>query len=542
MINCITRSFIKSCKELLVVLTAALFFGITSCQSQNTVPILDVKRDTSITAANAYSDLFFDSAQMETYIGKSAWHDSLKKAIRNFYNTRNYQYSWLTNQGITEQAYAFQNMLGEYISFSGDSTAYNKFAEQILDSAKENNQQLVLDESNRFAFEMNMSASFLRYARRAYQGNIPLQEKDLAWFIPRKRLNVVALLDSFTKASNGITTEPVNQQYQKLKSFSLRYHELEKKGGFPIIQIEKKGYRLGDSSANVSAIKRRLSSTGDYLQNDTSANFTNELKEAVMRFQQRFGLKEDGIAGGETLRLMNEPISKRIEQILVNMERMRWVPAQPEGDFILVNIPQYRLTVYENGKPSFGMNIVVGTSQNKTVIFTGNIKYVVFSPYWNVPPGILKNEVLPAIKRNPSYLARHHMEMYNGGVRQKPGPWNALGKVKFLFPNQYNIYLHDTPSKSLFEETKRSFSHGCIRVADPPKLAEWVLRNDKSWTKERMQKAMNAGKEQFVTVKETIRVYIAYFTAWVDDKGQLNFREDVYGHDKKMAAHLFAGR
>jgi murein L,D-transpeptidase YcbB/YkuD len=224
------------------------------------------------------------------------------------------------------------------------------------------------------------------------------------------------------------------------------------------------------------------------------------------------------------------------------MERMRWVPAQPTGDFILVNIPQYRLTVYENGKPSFGMNIVAGTTQNKTVIFTGNLQHVVFSPYWNVPPGILKNETLPAIRRDPSYLSRHHMEMHNGGVRQKPGPWNSLGKVKFLFPNQYNIYLHDTPSKSLFDEQKRSFSHGCIRVADPPKLAASVLRNDKSWTKERIQKAMNAGKEQFVTVKETLPVYIAYFTAWVDDTGLLNFREDVYGHDKKMAAHLFADR
>ena len=149
---------------------------------------------------------------------------------------------------------------------------------------------------------------------------------------------------------------------------------------------------------------------------------------------------------------------------------------------------------------------------------------------------------MPAIKRNPSYLARHHMETYSGGVRQKPGPWNALGKVKFLFPNQYNIYLHDTPSKSLFNEPKRSFSHGCIRVADPPKLAAWVLRNDKSWTTERIKKAMNASKEQYVTVKDTIPVYIGYFTAWVDDAGQLNFREDVYGHDKKMAAHLFADR
>ena len=523
-------------------MTVTFVFTIAACQPTGDSATTELKRDTTITKANAYSDLFFDSVRLENYVARSGWHDSLKKAIHNFYNGRNYQYSWFTQQGLTEQAFAFENMLEEYISYSGDSAAFNRSVKQMLDSAVEDSQYLMLNDSTRFGFEMSMSASFLRYARRAYQGNIALQEKDLNWFIPRKRLNVVALLDSFTKAPNGLATEPVNQQYKRLRSFLLRYHELEKKGGFPIIPIEKKGYTLGDSSANISAIKIRLSSTGDYVQHDTSAIFTDELKIAVMRFQQRYGLKEDGVAGGQTLRLMNEPVARRIEQILVNMERMRWVPAQPTGDFILVNIPQYRLTVYEDGEPSFGMNIVAGTTQNKTVIFTGNLKHVVFSPYWNVPPGILKNEVMPAIKRNPSYLSRHHMEKHNGGVRQKPGPWNSLGKVKFLFPNQYNIYLHDTPSKSLFDEQKRSFSHGCIRVADPPKLAAWVLRNDKSWTQERIQKAMNAGKEQYVSVKDTLPVYIAYFTAWVDDAGLLNFREDVYGHDKKMAARLFADR
>ena len=529
-------------KKPLFLFIVAFVFTIAACQSARDSGITEVQRDTTITKANSYSDLFFDSVRMENYVARSGWHDSLKKAIHNFYNSRNYQYSWLNQQGVTEQAFAFENMLEEYITYSGDSSAFNRSIKQMLDSAIEDSQYFMRDDSTRFGFEMNMSASFLRYARRAYQGNIALQEKDLNWFIPRKRLDVVAVLDSFTKAPNGLATEPVNQQYKKLKSFLLQYHELEQKGGFPIIPIEKKGYKQGDSSANISAIKRRLSSTGDYVKNDTSGIFTDDLKQAVMSFQQRFGLKEDGVAGGQTLRLMNEPVSKRIETILVNMERMRWVPAQPRGDFILVNIPQYRLTVYEDGKPSFGMNIVAGTTQNKTVIFTGNLQHVVFSPYWNVPPGILKNEVMPAIKRNPSYLARHHMETYSGGVRQKPGPWNALGKVKFLFPNQYNIYLHDTPSKSLFDEQKRSFSHGCIRVADPPKLAAWVLRNDKSWTPERIRKAMNAGKEKYVTVKDTIPVYIAYFTAWVDDAGLLNFREDVYGHDKKMAARLFADR
>ena len=183
---------------------------------------------------------------------------------------------------------------------------------------------------------------------------------------------------------------------------------------------------------------------------------------------------------------------------------------------------------------------MVGSAANNTVIFTGNLKYVVFSPYWNVPSSILRKEVLPGIARNKNYLAQHHMEWNGKSVRQKPGPWNSLGQVKFLFPNTYNIYLHDTPSKSLFSEDKRAFSHGCIRLSEPKRVAQYLLRNDTKWDSLRITKAMNAGKEQYYTIKEPIPVFIGYFTAWVDRDGKLNFREDVYGHDKKMKERLFA--
>ena len=185
------------------------------------------------------------------------------------------------------------------------------------------------------------------------------------------------------------------------------------------------------------------------------------------------------------------------------------------------------------------MKIVVGSTAHNTVIFTGTLKYVVFSPYWNIPPGILKNEILPAISRNKNYLTRHNMEWHGNIVRQKPGPNNSLGLVKFLFPNDYNIYLHDTPSKSLFEENERAFSHGCIRLSQPAKLARFLLRNDPSWDSLKIARAMNGGKEKFVTVKENVPVYIGYFTAWVDREGNLNFRDDIYGHDRKLADQLF---
>jgi len=230
--------------------------------------------------------------------------------------------------------------------------------------------------------------------------------------------------------------------------------------------------------------------------------------------------------------------------MLLNLERMRWVSSGINTDYILVNIPEFKLHVFEKGQLKFSMKVVVGNGQNNTVIFSGDLKYVVFSPYWNVPPGILKKEILPAMQKDKNYLARHNMEIngYTGGlpnIRERPGPNNSLGRVKFLFPNNYNIYLHDTPAKSLFGESRRAFSHGCIRLSEPKKLAEFLLRDDSTWTSAKISTAMNSGKEKYVTLKETVPVFIGYFTAWVDSKGQLNFRDDVYGHDKRLAGKLF---
>ncbi|MBP1653432.1 MAG: ErfK/YbiS/YcfS/YnhG family protein, partial [Bacteroidetes bacterium] len=212
-------------------------------------------------------------------------------------------------------------------------------------------------------------------------------------------------------------------------------------------------------------------------------------------------------------------------------------------------------------KLDWSCNVVVGKPGANTVIFSNEVKYVVFAPYWNVPPGILQKEVLPAMRRNSGYLARNHMEVVTGNgkpvsagsinwakasasnfpyiIRQLPGGSNSLGKVKFLFPNEYNIYLHDTPSKGLFGENKRTFSHGCIRVSEPQHLAEWLLRKDSSWTKSKIVDAMNASKEKFVMLKQRVPVFIGYFTAFVDSEGRLNFRDDVYGHDAKLATTLF---
>jgi len=240
---------------------------------------------------------------------------------------------------------------------------------------------------------------------------------------------------------------------------------------------------------------------------------------------------------------LNTPVEERIKQILLNLERMKWIPQEP-AKYLLANIPEYRLHVVENGKEVLAMNIVVGKAANRSEIFSDELKHVVFSPYWNVPRSIVRNEVYPAMKRSSSYLRRNNMEVtgYSGGlpiVRQKPGRHNALGGVKFIFPNSYNIYFHDTPSRGLFEKEKRAFSHGCIRLHQPFDLAAYLLQDKPEWTEAKIKAAMDQSTEKWVALDVPVPVFITYFTSWVDKGGILHFADDIYGHDKKLAEHLF---
>ena len=501
-----------------------------------------IKRDTSINASSSYSEIFFDSIRMEKFLSGQNFHDSLVKRIRNFYNARNYQFAWFFKEGMADYATSFYEVYNDYVSYSKDSALKSNALQRLYDSLMTGNFSYNVNDSIVLNSELLFTAQFFRYTRRAYQGNNQLDARELDWFIPRKKIDPSVLLDSVLvrKGKNLADLEPVNRQYNLLKSYLLKYYEIEKKGSWSLIKADKKSYKLNDSSAFLVTIKERLFLTGDLVNEDTTAIFTKELQDAVKSFEKRYGMKEDGIISTKLLNEMSRPVQERIEQILINMERIRWVPAEPTSDYLLVNIPEFRLHVYDKGKYAWSTNVVVGTAANNTVIFNGNLKHIVFSPYWNVPSSILKNEILPGIARNKNYLARHHMEWNGNSVRQKPGPWNALGQVKFLFPNNYSIYLHDTPSKSLFNEERRTFSHGCIRVSEPKKLAQFLLRNDSNWDSVRISKAMNAGKEQFYNIKDPVPVFIGYFTAWVDRDGKLNFRDDVYGHDKKMKERLFA--
>jgi murein L,D-transpeptidase YcbB/YkuD len=276
----------------------------------------------------------------------------------------------------------------------------------------------------------------------------------------------------------------------------------------------------------------------------------------VRVFQRRHGLADDGAVGPEVISALNIPVERRIEQIAMNMERWRWLPRDLGSRYILVNIPEMRLDVFEGDAVPISMRVVVGKSDTPTPIFNDEMTYLVFSPYWNVPTSIAEGETLPSLLKDPDFLARNNMEAVDATgaaidpasidvsdpasyrFRQRPGASNSLGLVKFMFPNQFNVYLHDTPADSLFERATRSFSHGCVRVEDPVRLAEYVLRDQPEWSRGRIREAMQAGEEKTVKLKSPIPVYLGYWTARVRSDNTVQFRQDVYNIDRRLTTLL----
>ncbi|XZF15470.1 L,D-transpeptidase family protein [Chitinophagaceae bacterium MMS25-I14] len=530
---------------LLFLVTAA------SCGNDSRPPVVAEKeqksfphRDTAITPQNAYTELFLDSMLVEQFIAAEHPDTATAMDLRNFYNSRNYEYAWFANGGLSEQGVTFRNLLSSYVHLTKDSTLFDKALDAQIEHITEDSMQHT-DTAMLARTDIAITRQFFIYARTAYAGR--LDPADLQWFIPRRKVDALALLDSLIshKGANVDMWEPVNPMYRALKEKLAAYNDIADKGGWPLITATaKKSYKRGDSSAIITQMRKRLAAAGYLRPEDSTGRYDSSFSDAVKKAQHSFGLKETGIADKALISELNVPVKARIEQMLVNLERMRWLPEKTPQDRIVVNIPEFVIHVFENNQKAFDMNIVVGKEGTSTVVFNDQLKYIVFSPYWNVPRSIVKKEIAPAIKRNHNYIASHNMEItgYSGGlpiVRQKPGGSNSLGRVKFLFPNNYNIYFHDTPQKDLFNRDKRAFSHGCIRLADARKMAEYLLRNDTTWTSEKIDSAMNLEKEKWVPLKTPIPVFISYFTAWVDDDGVLNFRDDIYGHDKKMATQLF---
>lgn len=506
------------------------------------------KRDYSITKENSYSDLFLDSLRMETFIAADSIPDSIARRIRSFYNTRNYQYAWFNSTGPTEQALGFWNLFDYYISYGKDSTleTEKKFHNKMEALLGSGTLKIAETDKGYQQTELELTKRLIEYSIRTFLQDKQVKRKELERFVPFKKRDVMEITDSLInkKHKDNKYFDDVNENYAKLKDKLEQYETIAEKGGWPQLSTNIKNIKPGSQSAEILALKRRLIASGQLDASDTTAVFTPQLEQAIKLAQQSFGMKADGVVSKELIASLNVPVKERMKQILINLNRMRWMPTRPTGELILVNIPEFVMHIFENGNPKYDIDVVVGKEGHNTVMFTGELNQVVFSPYWNVPPSIVKNEILPAMERGPSYLERNNMEQNGteGGlprIRQKPGAGNSLGAVKFLFPNRFNIYFHDTPAKSLFNRDKRAFSHGCIRVAEPAKLANYLLRKQPEWTPEKINAAMHAGTEQFVKLKQPVPVFITYYTAWVDDNGLLNFRDDIYGHDVEVGKRMF---
>jgi len=395
--------------------------------------------------------------------------------------------------------------------------------------------------------------------------NVENKKYDLAQFL---RDLVLTAHDIFA-ALDGI--EPPFAGYRSTEQALARYIELDHRDDGRNLPATAKPINPGQTYAGVPGLTRFMRLVGD-LPSDTALPadvqlYDDALVEAVKRFQRRHGLDDDGRVGPGTLKQLNVPLSDRVRQLQLTLERWRWLPTEFSAPPIIVNIPDFRLRALdENNRVVINMRVVVGKAmRTQTPVFSRDMNYVVLRPYWNVPPSILRGEIVSAIQRNRNYIASKGYEVTTQdgkvvtsgeisdevlarlkagklAVRQKPGPANALGLVKLMFPNEHNVYLHSTSAAELFSRSRRDFSHGCIRVEKPAELAAWVLRNNSGWSLERVQQEMQNGADNVtVSLAQRVPVFIVYGTAIAYENNEVHFYDYIYGHDAELAAALAKG-
>ena len=420
--------------------------------------------------------------------------------------------------------------------------------------------------------EVATSGSTMRYIKDLHQGRFSPRHLKLGLEIEHRRLHLANELRRLASASDPVALlegyAPQHEGYRLLRQQLGYYRALSESESWQPLD-DTKPLREGDAYVDIDGLRRRLELTGDLEEGSEGATtvYDGELVEAVKRFQTRHGLTDDGIIGKDTFAQLNKSWKQRLASIAASLERWRWVPDDVEDSLIVVNVPGFELGAYDDiHKPEevqLVSRVIVGKSYSRfrTPIFKGELRYLDFRPYWNIPRSITRREIAPHLDE-PAYLDEHDYEIVSQfgndvkalpataeniekvrqgklELRQRPGPKNALGEVKFIFPNQHNVYLHSTPAKGLFSKDRRDFSHGCIRVGKPVELAEWVLKDQPEWDRGSIVSAMDGGAPTRVFVSRTIPVYILYVTARVSLRdGQLYFFEDIYGLDEDLATAL----
>jgi murein L,D-transpeptidase YcbB/YkuD len=531
-----------------VFFLAMLFQGLAHASIETT-------RDTSIALE---IELQIKEWQQNPQLAKRHTLQQLDN-VHAFYLSRNYLPAWRNHNRLLLQA-------DDFIRFTNKAHLHGiSTAGLHLDSIA-----ILREKATRFdraKLDILLTDAFMTLSLQAAQGKLNPLEIDEQWHHQRPEVDVVSLLtNALTTGDIAESLEsllPHNNSYQQLIAALAFYRELAQKGPWPQLAAQGPLLKYGINNDEVVKLRQRLRLSGDLAVDATdTAYFDDRLENAVKHFQKRHGLAVDGVVGRNTRAALNTPVEQRIQQIMLNLERWRWLPRELGERHIRIDLAGFRLQVYDKDNVPLSMRVIVGKDKRKTPAFSSNMYHLMFNPYWNVPDIIAFEDMLPKIKRNPEYLARNHIRIIKGygqkeqeldyrsvdwslfedvtdlpfRFRQDPGAINSMGRIKFMLPNPFEINLHDTPSKHLFTRPMRTYSSGCIRVEDPVALAEYVM-GDK-WQQSDIQKILDGKQNQIHHLPEPIPVHMLYQTAWVDQDGTVQFRKDVYNKDKLLLAAL----
>lgn len=489
-----------------------------------------------------------------------------RSSVKEFYEETGYKLVWSENGKPTEQARELIRVFDDAEQKGLDSKDYD--AGRWAERAKALEGGSGAQEAERVKFDVALTVSGTRYISDLHLGKVNPKALHKDFDPERKHHDAGAFLREQVAGASSVKetlsrVECPYPGYQLTLAALQKYMQMAKEETRDPLPAVPKAIEPGQTYAAMDKLVRRLKFLGDLPQSASApaeANiYSDDVVEAVKRFQVRHGIAADGKVGTQTIVELNQPMSHRVEQLRLSLERWRWLPHELPAPPIIVNIPEFKLRAIDApGKPALAMSVVVGKAMHtETPVLEEDMEYIVFWPYWNVPPSILREEMVPKIAKDPSYLSRNGYvvatlsgNMVTDGavsdgvlsqlrsgklmVRQKPGPKNALGLIKFIFPNDNNVYLHSTPAQALFGKARRDFSHGCIRVEDPKSLAAWVLKNNTDWTRDRIENAFAAGKEEQVKLTKTIPVLVLYDTAIAEEDGRVFFFKDIYGHDKAL--------